>query len=238
MNMKLRKSKIWIRLKRILNNEYDRIEWVQNQLEKIEKGSKILDAGCGSQQYRKFCGHLIYYAQDFGKYEIDKADSFTASEEKYKYGKIDYVGDIWDIKEKDDTFDAILCTEVLEHIPYPEKTLWEFARLLKPGGILILTFPSNSLRHMDPYYFASGYSDRYIEYFLPKMGLEIEQLNPNGNYYKWLMVELYRTMSINGFISFVILFPSFIYLYFKQKNPSKKAIATLGHGYHVLAKKR
>lgn len=52
----------------------------------------------------------------------------------YNYGLLDYVGDIWDINEVDDSFDAILCKEVFEHIPYPNETLKEFARLLKSGG--------------------------------------------------------------------------------------------------------
>ena len=47
-------------------------------------------------------------------------------EEGYKYGALDYVGDIWDIKEKSSTFDTILCTEVFEHIPHPIETLKEF----------------------------------------------------------------------------------------------------------------
>ena len=41
------------------------------------------------------------------------------------------MGDIWDIKEKNNVFDAILCTEVFEHIPYPNETIKEFSRLLK-----------------------------------------------------------------------------------------------------------
>ena len=45
----------------------------------------------------------------------------------FSYPKIDYKGDIWDINEKDNSFDAILCTEVFEHIQYPEKTLMDFS---------------------------------------------------------------------------------------------------------------
>ena len=39
------------------------------------------------------------------------------------------------------TFDLILCSEVLEHIPGGPKAIGELHRLLKPGGILILTTP-------------------------------------------------------------------------------------------------
>ena len=43
----------------------------KRNLNLLEAGSLILDAGCGSQQYRKYCDHLIYFGQDFGKYEKD-----------------------------------------------------------------------------------------------------------------------------------------------------------------------
>jgi len=85
------------KIKRLLNNEYKRIDWVQEELLKIKDGSTILDAGCGSQQYRKFCDHLIYYGQDFGNYRTDETESFTASDVPYIYGKLDYQGNIWDI---------------------------------------------------------------------------------------------------------------------------------------------
>lgn len=226
------------KLKKLLNNEHNRKVWLKKQLEQIDAGHSILDAGCGKQQYKKYCNHLKYSGQDFGKYETDEKDSFAAGIKPYNYGKLDYVGNIWDIDELDSTFDAILCSEVLEHIPYPFETLKEFHRLLKPGGKLILTFPSNCLRHQDPYYFSSGYSDRWIEYFLPKLGFDIVEINPVGDYYKWLMVEVYRTWRTNpGLISSLLLLPSFIYYYFKQRKPSKASINTLCMGYHVLATK-
>lgn len=225
------------RFKCLLNNEYHRINWVREQLLKIEQGTSVLDAGCGSQQYKKYCTHLNYYAQDFGEYKTDEVDSFAASKTPYQYGKLDYIGNLWEIDEKDNKFDTILCTEVFEHIPYPVESLKEFYRLLKPGGILILTFPSNCLRHMDPYFFSSGYSDRYMEYFLPKIGFEIEYIKINGDYYKWIMVEIYRTARRNGLLSSILLFPSFIYYYLKQRRPTTDSVKTLCFGYHVLAKK-
>lgn len=142
-------------LERNLNNQFARDDFVSKHLAKIPENSLLLDAGCGSQRYRKFCGHVQYRAQDFGKYTTDEKEmlgSNDAGEPAYQYGRLDYVGDIWNIDEKSNTFDAILCTEVLEHIPFPNDTVKEFSRLLKPNGTLILTAPSNCLRHMDPYF--------------------------------------------------------------------------------------
>ncbi len=54
-------------------------------------------------------------------------------------------GDIEDMPFKDESFGTVVCTEVLEHIPYPEKALSEIGRVLRPGGVLIGSVPSRSL---------------------------------------------------------------------------------------------
>ena len=54
-----------------LNNLNERTYWVKHQLEKIPKNSVLLDAGCGSQQFRVYCDHLKYKGQDFGEYSVD-----------------------------------------------------------------------------------------------------------------------------------------------------------------------
>lgn len=126
---------------------------------------------------------------------------FGSPTDAYSYGKLDYVGDIWQIEESAEAFDTILCTEVLEHIPYPVETIKEFRRLLKPHGILILTAPSNCLRHMDPYFYYSGFSDRWFKKILPENNFEIQKLEAIGDYYRWLMVEMFRTAKTHSFLS-------------------------------------
>ena len=225
------------KLKRLLNNECLRRDWIRDRLRDIPENSIILDAGCGSQQYREYCGHLEYYAQDLGAYDTDEKDSLTARKEAYAYGALDYVGNVWEIDERDSHFDAILCAEVLEHIPYPNRAIAEFSRLLRPEGMLILTVPANSLRHMDPYYFYSGFSDRYLMQILEENHFRDVRVESVGSYHAWLMVETARCVRYEGLPSWLALWPAFIYHYLKQRFPSEKEVNTLCFGYHVTAVK-
>ncbi len=53
---------------------------------------------------------------------------------------------------KDNSVDAVVCSEVIEHAPYLNKTMKEMERVLKPGGILIITFPNEKIRkHLYPF---------------------------------------------------------------------------------------
>jgi ubiquinone/menaquinone biosynthesis C-methylase UbiE len=100
--------------------------------------------------------------------------------------RIDLVGDITAIPAPDASFDAVLCIDVLEHVPEPTHALDEFARLLKPGGILILTAPFASNVHMAPYHFCSGFSKYWNLYYLQQRGFRIETLVANGDWYALL----------------------------------------------------
>ncbi|MCF8074936.1 MAG: class I SAM-dependent methyltransferase [Desulfotignum sp.] len=224
-------------MRRIVNNEYKRQEWIKYTLSTFSSGKKILDAGCGNQQYRPYCCHLTYYAQDLGEFSIDRKPSLAGFKTDYEYGPLDYTGNIWKIAESDGFFDIILCSEVFEHIPYPEKTIKEFSRLLAPGGSLVLTVPSNCLRHMDPFFYFSGFSDRYLNLLLRQYGFENIQIKPVGSYHEWLMVETFRSMRTGGGFAWFCLFPGFVYHYMKQRYPDVTAINTLCSGYHVTAKK-
>ncbi len=61
----------------------------------------------------------------------------------------------------------------------------------------------------------SGYSDQYMEYILPKIGFEIEYIKPNGDYYKWLMVEMYRTARKDGIVASFLTSASFFLFLFQ-----------------------
>jgi len=58
-----------------------------------------------------------------------------------KSPRADLKMDITQLTLENDTFDAIICNHVLEHIPDDEKAMSELFRVLKPGGFAILQVP-------------------------------------------------------------------------------------------------
>ncbi len=92
-----------------INNERERQHWISNILKKIPAGKKILDAGAGECQYKKYCNHLKYVSQDFNQYKPE--DSPVGLQmESWKYNNIDIVSDITNIPVKPEHFDYVLCT--------------------------------------------------------------------------------------------------------------------------------
>jgi ubiquinone/menaquinone biosynthesis C-methylase UbiE len=173
------------------HNEPNREKWIERALSRVPAGSRLLDAGAGEGQFRKFCGHLKYVSQDFAQYD-GAGDGAGLHTGKWDQSRLDIVSDITAIPEPDGSFDAILCTEVLEHIPDPLKALDEFARLLRPGGHLIITAPFCSLTHFAPYHFCTGFSRYFYRKHLPARGFEIDEIDENGNFFEFLAQETRR----------------------------------------------
>jgi SAM-dependent methyltransferase len=174
-------------------NEVTRQAWLAKTLHALPENSRILDAGAGELQNRKYCEHLDYISQDFCQYQgAGMHPDEGLQTESWDTSKIDLVSDITDITAPDGSFDAILCSEVLEHVPEPTHALDEFARLLKPGGVLILTAPFASNVHMAPYHFCSGFSKYWYEHHLSLRGFAIQTLAANGDWYSVLRQEITR----------------------------------------------
>ncbi len=214
------------------DNSKFRNEWVKKKLESLSENLTILDAGCGTQQYRKYCEHLNYKAQDFGEYD-GSGDSVGLQNKTWDYGKLDYVGDIWDIDEKDNIFDVILCTEVLEHLPFPNNTIKEFSRLLKKDALLIISAPFCSIPHQTPYYFYNGFSSYWYEKMAEDNNLEIVEIVQNGNPTEYVIQELYRLADNKIKKIFIKFLIPLIRSLYKVKDESY-----LHFGYQVVMKKK
>lgn len=106
---------------------------------KKTKSKKVLDVGCGA-------GKIISLIKD-NDYEIigveiDNKAYLIAKENagNKKNCKI-ILGDILNIKLKNEYFDAVICSEVIEHTDKPDLIIDKISALLKKDGILILTTP-------------------------------------------------------------------------------------------------
>lgn len=190
-------------------NETLRDEWVKKTLADIPAGLKILDAGCGSQQYRSDCSHLEYFGQDFGGYD-GIGDGEGLAIEGYQYGSLAYRCDIWCILERDDTFDVVLCTEVLEHVPYANETLKELVRLTKPGGTLIVTAPFFSIPHMTPYFFVSGYHENWYRRIFTDNNCDVIEVTVSGDAFANVLQEVMRLYKVVQPLPLRILFGLFL----------------------------
>lgn len=104
---------------------------------------KILEAGCGEG---KVTGRL---SKKFGEQcEIQAFDisEKVIAEAKEHNPKISFsVGNIYDIDAEDETFDLVVCCEVLEHLEKPEKALKELKRVISVKGYGVISVPREPL---------------------------------------------------------------------------------------------
>ena len=177
------------------DNESNRTGWLENALQKIPTGGRILDAGAGERRFRRFCSHLDYVSQDFAQYD-GVGDGKGLQTGSWDQDGLHLVCDICAIPEPDASFDAVMCVEVLEHLPSPVLAIKEFSRLLKPGGRLIVTAPFCSLTHFAPYHYYTGFSRGFYETHLGAYGFVIDELKENGNYFEYLAQEMRRVPEV------------------------------------------
>jgi SAM-dependent methyltransferase len=221
-------------------NEEKRQLWLKEKLLALPKGWRILDVGAGELRNQPLCSHLVYVSQDFCKYD-GSGDGSGFHTGKWDTSCIDIVCDITSIPEPDSTFDAILCSEVLEHVPDPIRALDEFVRLLKPGGKLILTAPFASLVHFAPYHFCTGFSRYWYEYHLSQRRFYIEELISNGDWFAYCHQELMRLGSMSKRYGDALWPLGYAlgmigHLYFRLRK-GKKADDLACFGWHCIAVK-
>jgi SAM-dependent methyltransferase len=184
MNEMLRPGEFSRSMRQIFEaNQTARDAWVRQKAQRITAGSKVLDVGAGPSPYRFLFGHCDFKTHDFMQYDGYKSGT------EGKYTSIDYVSDVTEIPVGDASFDVILCTEVLEHVPDPPAALKEMARIVRPGGTLLITAPLGSGLHQRPFHFYGGVTPDWYLHFASRCALDVVEISANGGLYK-LLAEL------------------------------------------------
>lgn len=121
---------------------------------------EVLDVGCGCKPYRPLVPATRYVG-------LDVDNPFTR---KVAAADVFYDGGAFPLP--DESFDAVLCSQVLEHVFTPEKFLSEIRRVLRPGGRLVLAVPFMWDEHEQPHDFGR-YSSFGLRALLERCGFEI-----------------------------------------------------------------
>ncbi len=155
----------------------------------------LLDVGAGLSPYRTVCedAGFEYLSHDFSSY-VPGYDFPGLQNPNWDYPKHNYECDILDIPT-DQQFDVILCTEVFEHIPDPVRAFQVLFNLVKAGGRVIVTVPFLSLVHQSPYWYQSGLSPFWFEYWSGKLGFEETKVTVYGDYEDMMIQEVRRSAS-------------------------------------------
>ena len=111
------------------------IQGLQSFLDKelLQRASvRVLEAGCGSASNLNFGERVQLVGIDISEKQLARN---TVLQEKI-------AGDIQHYRFPDESFDAIICWDVLEHLPHPELALRQFAQAVRVGGLVILKLPN------------------------------------------------------------------------------------------------
>ena len=147
-------------------------EWAKSigWSEKPAKDIIVVDLGAGPQQYAGLFKSYRYIATDRHWQKMMTKASIQS--------------DTAALPIADARIDAVLCTEVLEHVPNPAQVIAEIGRVLKPGGRFLLTAPQVSGAHAAPQHYYAGFSQDFYTYYCAAAGL-LCRCTPNGGF--WLL---------------------------------------------------
>lgn len=150
---------------------------------------KVLDVGCGYMPYKNMVPQCDYVGMD-----LDTSRN------------PDVVGSVLNIPQDDNTYDGVIFSEVIEHIPEPRVALSEIHRCLRHGGLLYITAPQSWNIHYAPndYFRFTKYG---LKYLLEKQGFElltIEKIGGMGSLISSAVIVFLAEKITLPFLTFIL----------------------------------
>ena len=142
--------------------------------------ARVLDAGAGEAQYASLFRSFNYVAVDLG-----------IGDTGWEYDALDAIAALECLPFADNTFDAALNIVTLEHVREPKAVVAEIARVLKPGGRLLLVTPFEWEEHQQPhdYYRYTQYGLRYL---VESTGMSVDAITSAGGLFRVLSRRLFN----------------------------------------------
>jgi SAM-dependent methyltransferase len=134
-------------------------KFLDSLVSKLPAEAKILDVGAGHGDFADIFTGRRYFSLDI-----------------VPYPEVDLVVDLGEVNPfKENAFDAVVLMNVLEHVYDSRGLMKSIARIVAPGGCVVITVPFLLKVHQAPFDFS-----RYTPYFIEKMaadsGLQVESL--------------------------------------------------------------
>ncbi len=200
-------------------------------IKKYAKG-KLLDLGCGSSPL-----YIIYK---------DYCDDITCVDWKNSKHQTSYIDIEQNLNDplllKDNQYDTIILSDVLEHIRHPENLCREIHRILKPNGILLMNVPFYYNLHEKPFDYY-----RYTEFALNDIfkenGFDIINIDTLGGIPEILTDLTTKTLKKVPYFSKFLIKPILLLntIFSKTKfykKFSKNSSKTFPFGYSLIATKK
>jgi SAM-dependent methyltransferase len=149
----------------------------------VPDGALVLDVGAGEAELRARLPRARYVAVDRG---IGHAG--------WDYSRLDALGDAQALPVAAGVADVVVHKQVLEHLTQPVEALREVARVLKPGGRVLLSTNQQWPQHQQPhdYFRFTSYGLRFC---FEQAGLEVEKIEAMGGAFSVALFGFSQTLA-------------------------------------------
>ncbi|MDB6117703.1 MAG: Methyltransferase type 11, partial [Verrucomicrobiaceae bacterium] len=149
----------------------------------LKPGMRVLDAGSGRLKEQHLRNELLATGASLETLDFLPGEG------------VDHVADVADTKLPEQSYDAILCMQVLEHVPNPQAVCTELYRMAKPGAHVMVSAPQSAWLHNLPYHFFH-YTNIGMRKMLEEAGFEVLLLEAQGGHFTTLAVMNHYTCRV------------------------------------------
>lgn len=149
----------------------------------LKSGMKVLDAGSGRLPEQSLREDLLATGASLETLDFLPGEG------------VDHVADVAETRLPDASYDALLCLQVLEHVPEPWKVCRELYRIAKPGAVIVVSAPQSAWLHNMPYHYFH-FTKVGMRKILEDAGLVVDVIEGQGGHFVNVGVNLHYSCRV------------------------------------------